>query len=292
MPRASWKGFIKLSLVSIPVKGYTAAVSGGGKIAFHQLHAPCHNRIRYQKVCPVHGVVKEDEIVKGYEYAKDQYVVVDPEELERLQPTDKRSINIEAFVDPSAIDPIYFAGKSYYLTPDGPAGQKPYGLLVEAMVQEHLYCVAQVVLTGRTEVMVLRPVEGVLTMSALDYEAQVRPASSFADEVEPREFSAKEFELTKALVEATTTDKFDLSAYKDLYNQQLAELIESKVAGKEVVTAPAEQPRQVINLMDALRASVAEAQGKGKPKARPAPAVADRHPAGGKERKPRKRKTG
>jgi DNA end-binding protein Ku len=117
-----WKGFLKLSLVTVPVHAYTTASAGGGKIALNQLHAECKSRIRYKKTCPIHGEVTQDQIVSGYEHAKGQYVVVDEDELEKLRTEDEKTIRIDAFVAPDAIDPLFLSGKNLYLLPEGPAG--------------------------------------------------------------------------------------------------------------------------------------------------------------------------
>ena len=135
--RSSWKGFLRLSLVAVPVKAYPASASGGGDIHLHQLHAGCHSRIRYHKVCPLHGQVQSDAIVSGYEYTKDQYIVVDPAELDQLRSQADHAITIAEFIAPEALDPLYASGKSYYLLPDGPVGQKPYAVLAQAMREAH-----------------------------------------------------------------------------------------------------------------------------------------------------------
>ncbi len=264
MDHASWKAFIKLSLVSIPIQAYTTAKPGREQIVFHQLHQG-HARIQYRKVCPSHGEVPNDEIVKGYEYAKGEYVVVDPDEFERIQMGGDRSVNIHTFVHPQEIDPLYFSGKGYYLLPDGPAGQKPYGLLQEAMVKQGLYAVAETVLSGRQELVVLRPVEHILTISSIHYQSQLRDVSEFSTDDDVHDSSSsKEIELTEALIEATTEEHFDLSQYHDVYDDKLRELIESKLAGKEITVAPAEEPRAVINLMDALRESLDQVKKPGR----------------------------
>src|SRR5438876_4735593 len=126
MPRPSWSGFLKFNLISVPVKGYNAAAAGGGKIGFHLLHKKCNSRIRYKKVCPVHGEVENDEIVSGYEYGKGQYVIVDADERGGLKSEDDKSISVDTFVAADAIDPVYFSGRTYYLLPDGKVAQKPY----------------------------------------------------------------------------------------------------------------------------------------------------------------------
>jgi DNA end-binding protein Ku len=266
MDHVSWKAFIRLSLVSVPVQAYTAAKPIREQIVFHQLHQG-HARIHYRKVCPIHGEVPNDEIVKGYEYAKGEYVVVTADEIERIQMDGDRSIDVRAFVSPKAIDPLYFSGKSYYLTPDGPAGQKPYDLLQEAMTRKGLYAVGTMVLAGRQQLVVLRPVEHVLTISGLQYASQLRDVSEFNGDNDERDFSSKELELTETLIGATTEKHFDLAQYRDEYEEKLRELIEAKVAGKEITIAAVEEPRTAINLMDALRESLAQVKRPGRSRA-------------------------
>ncbi len=147
-PRSSWKGYLRLSLVSVPVQAFNAAESGGGDIHLNQLHATCHNRIRYKKVCPVHGEVPNEEIVMGYEYAKGEYVIVDDAEVDKLRTEADRAINIDTFVPRDSIDPIYFNGRTYYLLPDGAMGVKPYAVLLKALNAEDRWAVGQGVFFG------------------------------------------------------------------------------------------------------------------------------------------------
>jgi DNA end-binding protein Ku len=261
--RSSWKGYLKLSLVSVPVKAYTAAASGGGEIHLNQLHAECNSRIQYKKVCPTHGEVKSDQIVSGYEYAKDNYVIIDTEELEKLRTEDDKAIKIDAFVSPKALDPVYFTGKNYYLVPDGPVGQRPFAVVCQGMIDENCYAVAQVVLHSKEQLVALRPVENVLVMSVLSYEHQVTKPATFADDTPKMDVAAEELNLVKMLIRAQEPKKFDLSKYQDVYTQKLTKLIEAKVAGQEVVAAPVTEHPQVINLMEALKQSVAKAQATG-----------------------------
>src|SRR5262249_45227119 len=150
-PRSSWKGFLKLSLVSVPVKAFTATTTSGSEIRLNQLHAECHSRIKYQKVCPLHGEVSNDEIVSGYEYAKGQYVVIDTAELDKLRTEDDKAIKIDAVLEADTLDPIYSDGKTYYLVPDGPVAQRPYAVVRQAMAEEKRVALAQVVLHGREQ---------------------------------------------------------------------------------------------------------------------------------------------
>ena len=254
--RSSWKGYLKLSLVSVPVKAYTATSSEGSEVRLNQLHKECNSRINYKKTCPVHGEVSNDAIVSGYEYQKGQYVIVDTDELEKLRTEDDKAIQIDTFIDPDALDPVYYAGKTYYLVPDGPVGQKPYTVLYEAMADENRQAIARVVMHGREQVVLLRPLGGLITMTTLSLDQQVTKPAAFTEEAPKVEVSAEEKKLAKTLVDAATTKKLDFAKYKDEYTEKLTKLIEAKVAGQEIVTPPVEHHAQVINLMDALKQSV------------------------------------
>jgi DNA end-binding protein Ku len=272
MPRSSWKGYLKLSLVSVPVRGYTANVASH-EIRLHQLHSECHSRIRYQKTCPIHGEVPKEEIASGYEYAKGEYVVIEPEELGRLRGESERAVTIDAVLSQHTIDPVYFTDKSYYLVPDGAVGQKPFALIQQCLADGELQAVGRVILFGREELVLVRPVEKLLAMTALKYEAQVAHAETLNEELEKASLAREELNLTKKLLEAFEKPKFSLADYKDHYVEQLRELIEAKIEGKEVVAPPAPEEPHVINLMDALKKSVAAAKKNG------------REVAGGRKRK-------
>src|SRR5687767_7627509 len=138
MYRPSWSGSIRLSLVSVPVKGYTALEAEKARISLNQLHDKCHSRIRYKKTCPLHGEVSSDQIVMGYQYGDDEYAIVDPSEIDKLRSEADRAINIDKFLSPESIDPIYYSGQTYYLLPDGKNGQKSYAVLQQAMAKENV----------------------------------------------------------------------------------------------------------------------------------------------------------
>ena len=249
---SSWKGFIKLSLVSVPVKAYTANHSSE-EVCLNQLHAKCNKRIKYKKVCPVHGEIGNDEIVKGYEYSKSQYVTIDTDELEKLRTENDHSIQINGFLKPELLDPMYHAGKTYFIVPDGAVAQKPYALLLKGMQDNNANAIAQVVL--------LRPNYGLLMMTLLYHKNKIKSPSTFKDEISDTELSQEELDMTKKLIKATTIKKFDFSKYKDDYIEKLTHLIQFKVDGKEVVQVSNPEEPKVINLMEALKKSVADAQG-------------------------------
>jgi DNA end-binding protein Ku len=258
--RSSWKGFLKVSLVSLPVKAYTVTTGSGAEIHLNQLHAECHSRINYKKTCPIHGEVPNDQIVSGYEHSKGQYVVVDTDELEKLRTQDDKAINVGEFIRSDALDLVYSTGKSYYLVPDGPVAQKPYAVLHEGMVELKRHGVAQVVMHGKEQTVLVRPMNGLLTMTILNYDNQITKPSTFEDEITKPEIQPEELKLAKMLIEASTPKTFDFTKFKDTYTERLTRLIEAKVAGQEIVAPPVHEQAQIINLMDALKQSVAQAQ--------------------------------
>ncbi|MBL8756398.1 MAG: Ku protein [Planctomycetes bacterium] len=259
--RTSWKGFLKLSLISVPVKAFTANDTSG-EVHLNQLHKDCNARVKYVKVCPEHGELKSEGIVSGYEHQKDAYVVVDPDELDKLRTKTDRAVSIDGFIPNDAVDGMYFAGKAHYLLPDGIAGSRPYALLRDGMVQNKVCAIAQVVMTGREQLVLLRPHGKLLVMTGLHYPARVKQAKDFESEVEDIAFKPEEVALTNTLIAASKLPDFQLGKYQDQYVTKLKKLIELKVAGQEVVQAPDHEEPKILNLMDALKKSVAEAQAR------------------------------
>jgi DNA end-binding protein Ku len=282
MPRASWKGYIRLSLVSVPVEGYTASAAGETQIALNQLHDECHSRIRYKKMCEEHGEVPNDQIVMGYQFEKDQYIVIDPDEIQQLRSERDYSINVDRFVEPETIDATYFAGKSYYLLPNGRAGEKPYALLNRAMTEERVYGLAQVVISNREQLVALRTIGKLLAISALQYAANVRTPEEYEKMLGNGEVSNEELKLARMLIDATREDEPQLEEYHDLYNERLKELVESKVEGREIRTIRAGAPPPAINFIDAIRESLKQTI---KPKKKMAVRVHARRPQPKKKRK-------
>jgi DNA end-binding protein Ku len=266
---ASWKGFLKLSLVSVPVKAYTATASGND-ITLHQLHAKTHTRIQYKKVAPEVGEVSSDEIVKGYEYDKGQYVIIDEDEIDKLRTESDKSIRIDGFIEPTVLSTVYLGGRTYYLTPDGPVGQKPYNLLMKGMESNGLCAIAEVVIAQKEQVVLVRPIEGVLAMTVLNRKEEVKAASAFKDEIAETEATEAEKSLAETLIKASIIKDFDFSRYHDVYKEKLTKLIQMKIEGKEVVQVRDPEEPKIINLMEALKRSVEEAQAAGKGTAAPA----------------------
>jgi DNA end-binding protein Ku len=258
-PRTSWKGFLKLSLISVPVKAFTAN-NTDEEVHLNQLHKDCHQRVRYKKVCPEHGELKQSEIVSGYEYAKDQYVVIDPQELMRLRPESDKAVRIDGFVGKDEIEERYLAGRTYYLLPDGVAGSKPYALLAKGMADKGVVAIAQIVISGKEQLVMLQPMEDLLALTVLHVAKRVKAPEEFKSELSSQEMTKEELKLTNTLIEASTLEDFDYASYDDAYVEKLTELIQLKVDGKEVVAAPSPEEPKILNLMDALKKSVAEAQ--------------------------------
>jgi len=256
---ASWKGFLKLSLVSVPVKAYTATATSN-EITLHQLHATTHTRIQYKKFAPEVGEVSADEIVKGYEYDKGQYVIINEEELDKLRTESDKSVRIDGFIKPEELPTVYYGGRTYFLTPDGPVGQKPYNLLMKGMISNGVCAIAEVVISQKEQVVLVRPVDGLLAMTVLNRKDEVKATSAFKDEVTETAATEAEVSLTDTLIKASMVKDFDFGRYKDVYKQKLTTLIQMKIEGKEVVQVRDPEEPKIINLMEALKRSVAEAQ--------------------------------
>src|SRR4051794_4145743 len=181
--RPIWSGFIRFGLVSVPVQAFSAVTptGEGGEIPLNQLHRECHSRIQYMKTCPIHGEVTNDQITKGYEFARGQYVVVAPEELEKLRTANEKAIDVQAFMEPGKVDPAYFTGKTWYLLPDGAVAVKPYALMLKAMQDQKIVGFCQVVIAGKKQLLLMRPLVKVLVASFLSFAAEVKDLAGFAE---------------------------------------------------------------------------------------------------------------
>lgn len=276
-PRASWRGPLKFGLVSLPVQAVNAIAREAGDLHFHQLHAKCHRRIRYEKVCPEHGKVDKSEIVSGYEHKKGEYVEIDPAELEALRPESDRALSIDTFVSPEQIDPIYYDGRRYYLLPDGDEAEEAYAVFLQAMESQEKYAIGQLVFSGKETVAVVRPLEHVLVMEMLNYEPEIRKPIDVREAPSGERIAAKKVQLAETLIKSWTEKDFDLGDYKNRRRERTEELIDAKLEGREVVTPPDEEPHDVINLMDAIKQSLSRGKSErngrsAKPRAKKSPA--------------------
>jgi DNA end-binding protein Ku len=274
--RAISSGTLSFGLVSIPVKVYTATSSKS--VRFSMLHDTDRSRLKQKYVCGTCGEeVSRDQTVKGYEYSRGQYVVLTDDELKGLQRKSDQTIEIEEFVPIDKVDPVYFE-KSQYLGPDK-GGHKAYRLLLEAMTESGRVAVGRYSTRGRQQLVLVRPGRGGLVLHGLFYADEVR---GFADIEIDEEIHLKENELdlAKQLIEQLSHEVFDLRKYEDEYRQAVLEAVDRKVAGEDVVVMPkTEQREKIIDLVAALKQSLAEKRG-AEPEAKPA-----RKPAKGKGKK-------
>ncbi len=260
--RATWRGQLGFGLVNFAVEAFNALDREHSDIRFNQLHDECHSRIRYVKVCPIHGEVSQDEIVSGYEYSKGKYVEIDPDELESLRDENQRTLKIDTFVAPGTIDPLYFDGRMYYLVPADAAAQEAYAVVVAAMEHEEREAIGQLVMSGKEQIALLRPLDGLLHMAMLNYEAEIKSPEKFAGDLHKPKSIERQLKLAQTLIADWSDDEFDFAKYQDHHRDRLKELIEAKVSGKEIVVPEApEEETEVVNLMEALKKSLEKAHG-------------------------------
>jgi DNA end-binding protein Ku len=271
-------GNIAFGLVTIPVKLYSTGETSVG-IQFNMLHKKCGSRLKQQYICPVDNeVVEKDDIAKGYEYSKGQYVLFSDQELKALQPEATNAIEISEFIPSAQVDPIYFE-KSWYLGADK-GGDRPYRLLTEAMKETGRVALARYVARGKDQLVLLRPYQNGLVMQQLRYADELRDFSEVP--VGPAEVKEPELKLAIQLIEQVAAEEFHPENYEDKQRQQTRDLIERKVQGEEITAAPVEEPKaQVIDLMAALKASLASAKSSTSEK-----------PVSLSDRKPAKRSSG
>jgi len=260
---------VSFGLVSIPVKLYSATQASSA-ISFNLLHKTDGSRLKQQYVCVKEGVVVErDDIVKGYEFAKDQYVMFTPDELKALEEVGTHTIEITEFVPAQSVDPVYF-DKAYYLAPDK-GGAKPYALLTQALRDSGRTALGRWAARGKQYIVMLRPVDGGLVMQQLMYATEVRSMSEL--EIPKAEVRDAELNLARQLIEQGASDTFNPAAYTDQVRARIEAAVQKKVEGQEISLAepPVEGGAQVIDLMEALRASLGKkAAAAAEPEAAPA----------------------
>jgi len=252
-PHSVGSGVLSFGLVSIPVKMYTATSSAG--VSFNLLHEKCGSRIKQQQVCPVcNEVVDRSALVKGYEFAKDQYVRFTEEELKGLEGEASKVIDIAEFVPLEQVDPIYFE-KTYYLGPDK-GGEKPYRLLSDAMIKTGRVALAKFVMRGKESLVLIRPSEDGLMLHTMYFADEVRDFGE-VDKGANAAIKPGELDLAKRLIDELSGAEFKPEKYQDEYRQRVLSAADSKVEGKEVTAiGPQVQRTQVIDLMDALKQSL------------------------------------
>jgi DNA end-binding protein Ku len=254
MAASVWTGYLTFGLISMPVRLFSAA--RGNRVQFHMLHRDDHVRIKQQLYCPHdERVVGRDEIVKGYEYEKGEYVVIEPQDIKKVEPKTTKAMEILEFVKSSEIDPVYFES-SYYLVPEE-AGRRPYALLTRALEESEYVAIAKVAMHNREYTVFLRPMNGGLMLHTMYYEDEVRQVEQFG-KTSGIELKDAEVKVAHQLVEALAAE-FDPKKYHDSFEDNVKKLIQARLEGKEVT--PVERPRkpaQVVDLMAALKESLAQ----------------------------------
>lgn len=259
MARAIWSGSISFGMVSIPVKLYGATESKD--ISFNLLHATCGTRLQQRRWCPTDEVdVPWNETARGYEYSKGQYVMLTEEDFEKLPLPSKHTIDLSAFVEEKEIDPVFYE-RSYYLQP-GDRAEKPYALLLQALEEKGLTAIATITIRKKEQLCAIRPHEGTIMLETLYYPDEIRMERGV--DLKHVKVSERELEMAFTLIDIFRKP-FDPGEYHDHYREALAQLIEAKLEGKQVVMAPAARETPVFDLADALKRSV-EAAKKAKPK--------------------------
>ena len=252
-PRPTWKGYLKVSLVNIPVKVYPATESSA-TISFNQLHADCQSRINYKKWCAkCDREVTQAEIVKGYEFEKSHFVVIEDEDIAKVRTESTKVINLVQFAGDDAIDPMY-VDKAYYLVPDGNMATDAYAVMRDGM--EGKVGVGKVAIHGRESLVAVKPHKQGLVMYTLHHAAEIRTIEQIDELREVRgKVGPAEMKLAKQVIESFE-GPLDLADYKDEYQEGLQKIIDAKVAGEEIVAPTEEAPPKVVDLMEALRRSL------------------------------------
>jgi DNA end-binding protein Ku len=264
-PRAYWKGYLKLSLVSCPIAMYPAT-SEREKISFHQLHKQTGSRIRYKKVDADSGdEVETGDIIKGYEVSKGEYIEIAPEELEAVEIESKRIIEIDQFVPKDEIDELYI-NNPYYIIPDGEVGQQAFAVIREAIRKEGMVAIGKVVFTSREHIIALEARDKGLMGVTLRYPYEVRKQEDYFDEIEDEKVPKDMLDLAMHIVE-TKKGSFQPEKFEDQYEDALKALIKKKQKGEKIESPKERGPANVVNLMEALRQSVKDggASGRRKP---------------------------
>jgi DNA end-binding protein Ku len=269
-----WSGYLTFGLISMPVRLFAGA--RGERISFHMLHREDNSRVRQQLYC-----IEEDkpidrsDTVKGYEFRKGEYVVIEPEEIKKIEPRTAKAMEILEFVKADEVDPVYFES-SYYLMPEE-AGRKPYALLEKALKDSAYYGIAKITMHNREYTVILRPHDGGIMLHTMYYQDEIREVEGFGDlEVEPK---AAEVKIANQLIEALAA-KWEPEKYHDTFQENVKKLIKAHMEGKEVPEV--EKPKKmapVVDLMDALKKSLAATEGKGPGKKGPQRAAASPHHA-------------
>lgn len=260
-PRPYWTGTIRLSLVVLPVQIFSA-VNASGNVRFHQVHKPSGQRVRHQNIVPGIGPVEREDIVKGYEYSKGEYVLIDPEELKDLRLESKNSFSITEFVDRSEIEAVYF-DEPYYVVPDGDGAQEAFAVVREALRVEEKVGLGQIVVAGRERIAALQPYDKGMLLQTLRYAEDLKKAREFFSDVDDAKVDKDQLALARQLIEQKAAS-FAPDKFKDHYEDAVRDLIQRRMKGKRVHIEPEAKKGggEVIDFMDALRRSLGKSGGE------------------------------
>ncbi len=274
--RPTWKGYLKISLVNIPIKVFPATDSGA-TLSFNQLHGECQTRIQQKRWCPAcEREVPNTDIVKGFEFEKGRYVIVDEDDIEKVRVDSTRVINLEKFTEDTAIDPIYLE-RPYYLAPDGPVAREAFAVIREGMKGKA--GIGKVALYGREYLVKVQPREQGLVMYTLRHASEIRSMDAIDELTDmPEKVKPEEVKLAKQVI-GTFEGDVDFQTYRDDYQVGLREIIDAKIEGREIVAPEVEAPPKVVNLMEALRKSLDTIGAKKRP------ATVSQMPAGKKQKR-------
>lgn len=266
-PRANWKGFVKISELTIPVALYSAATTSE-RVSFHTINRKTGNRVRRQFVDEeTEQPVEKENQVKGYEISQGQYVIIEPKEMQEAIPESDKTISIQTFLPYSDVDTAYF-DKPYFLAPSGNVANEGFGLISEGMRRKNVVALGRAVLFRRLRTLLLRAQGPLLVAHTLHFDYEVRTASEIFDDIPELKIEGEMLDLAKHIIK-TKSGKFNPREFDDRYEEALAELVRAKIAGREFKPPKPPKEAKVIDLMDALRQS-AEAAGKPAPKAKTA----------------------
>ena len=263
-PRAIWKGFVKISELTIPVALYSAATTSE-RVSFHTINRKTGNRVRRQFVDEeTEQPVEKENQVKGYEISQGQYVIVEPKEIQEAIPESDKTIRIDKFIPCPEVDTAYF-DKPYYLTPSGPVGDEGFALISEGLRRQKVAALGRAVLFRRLRTVLLRPQGALLAAHTLHFDYEVRPAAEIFDDIPELKIEGEMLDLAKHIIN-TKSGTFNPREFDDRYEEALAELVKAKIAGREFKAPKPPKETKVVDLMDALRKSAGAA---GKPAPRP-----------------------
>ena len=264
--RPTWRGYLKISLVNIPIKVFPAT-DAAATLSFNQLHAECQTRIQQKRWCPhCEREVPNTDLVKGYEFEKGRWIVIDEEDIDKVRVESTRVINLEKFTDDTAIDPIYLE-KPYYLAPDGPVAKEAFAVIREGMKGKA--GIGKVALYGREYLVKVQPRESGMIMYTLRHANEIRSMDAIDDLADmPASVKPAEIRLAEQVME-TFAGELDFESYRDDYQVGLREIIDAKIEGREIAAPEVEAPPKVVNLMDALRKSLATVETTKKRPAAP-----------------------